>query len=266
VTAEPKPAPPATIPVSACILAYQEIDRIADCVRSAAFCEQIVVIDSGSTDGTRECAAALGAEVVLRAPFPGFKAQRQAALDLARHDWVLLLDADERVTDELRARIVEQQRAGFPARGYEFPRRNHYLGGIVRRGLWWPDRKLRLVDRRHAWVGGVDPHDVVELRDGAAPARLEAPLEHLNYRDFRAHLRTIDRYTAEAARNLVAAGRRVSLLDLVLRPPAVFVKSLVLKRGFLDGWRGVLVAATAFWYDLLKYARALRLAAKRGRP
>lgn len=253
------------VPVSACILAFQEIDRIADCIRSASFCEQVIVVDSGSTDGTQEYAARLGAEVVVRSPFPGFRAQRQAALDLARHDWVLLLDADERVTDELRARIVELHRSGFPASGYEFPRRNHYLGRVIRRGLWWPDRKLRLVDRRHARVGGVDPHDAIELTDGSAPGLIDAPVDHLNYRSFRAHVDTIDRYATEAARNVVASGRRVGWIDVVVRPPAVFTKSLFLKFGFVDGWRGVLIAAMAFWYDLLKYLRALRLKRRGGR-
>lgn len=243
--------------LAACVLAYQEADRIADCLRSLAFCDSILVIDSGSTDHTREIAAELGATVVVRAPFPGFRLQRQAALDLAPHDHVLLLDADERVTPQLRARIERLRQEGFPAAGYAMPRLNHYLGKIVRRGLWWPDHKLRLVDRRRAKVGGVDPHDRLELSDGSQATILREPLEHLNYRSFRHHLRTIDRYTAASARAQIDAGRRANLLDLLVRPPAVFVKSLIVKLGFLDGWRGLLIAAMAFWYDALKYARML---------
>ena len=251
--------------VSACVLTYQEADRIADCLRSLDFCDEIIVVDSGSTDGTRELAAAMGAEVVVRAPFPGFREQRRVALELARNDWVLLLDADERVSDALRARLVELSTRGFDAHGYEMPRRNHYLGRVIRRGLWWPDHKLRLVDRRHATVGGVDPHDRIELRNGDRPQTLSEPLEHLNYRSFRHHLRTLDRYASASARAHFASGRRANIFDLLLRPPAVFLKSLFLKIGFLDGWRGLLIAAMAFWYDALKYSRMLRLQWSRGR-
>ena len=250
--------PTAPTPLSVCVLTFQEADRIEDCLRSLDFCDQVVVVDSGSSDGTRELAQSLGAEVVVRAPFPGFRAQREEALRLARHDWVLLLDADERVSPELRERLLALKRSGFDAQGYAIPRRNHYLGRVVRRGLWWPDLKLRLVDRRRAIVGGVDPHDRVELLDGVRPRVLDEPLIHLNYRSFRHHLRTIDRYTAASARALIARGRRATLLDLLVRPPAVLFKSLVLKRGVLDGWRGLLIGVMAAWYDLLKYWRMLR--------
>lgn len=257
--------PPSDARLSACVLAFQEADRIADCLRSLDFCDSVLVVDSGSTDRTRDIAIELGAEVVVREPFPGFRQQRQTALDLARHDHVLLLDADERVTPQLRTRILELRDQGFPAAGYSMPRLNHYLGKIVRRGLWWPDHKLRLVDRRRANVGGVDPHDRLELIDGSEPVVLREPLEHLNYRSFRHHLRTIDRYTAASAVAHYESGRRVSVLDLLVRPPAVFIKSLVVKFGFLDGWRGLLIAAMAFWYDALKYTRMLGVQRRRKR-
>ena len=132
-------------------------------------------------------------------------------------------------------------------------------GRVVRGGLFWPDRKVRLFDRQLARWGGMNPHDRVEIQGGAKPARLDEPIDHLSYRDFRHHLRTIDSFTKIAARTLRAKGRRSNPFDLLIRPVAVFVKSLVLKRGFRDGWRGLLIALMAAYTDWLKYWRLFRL-------
>lgn len=245
-------------PVSACVIACQEEDRIEDCLRSLAFCQQIVVVDSGSTDRTRELARAHGAEVVVNEPFPGHREQKQWAVEHAAHDWVLCLDADERVTPELRARVTALQGGGLQGAAYEMPRRNHYLGRVVRRGMFWPDRKLRLFDRRCARWGGTNPHDRVEVVAGGEVTRLEEPIEHLSYRSFEHHLRTIDSFTAIAAAAMRAEGRRASWVDVLGRPPAAAFKSLVLKRGFVDGWRGLLIAAMAGYYVGLKYLRLRR--------
>ncbi len=245
-------------PISGCVIAHQEEDRIADCVRSLAFCSEVVVVDSGSGDRTREVAVASGARVSINAPFPGHREQKQHAVDLAANDWVLCLDADERVTPELRARLEDLRRGGLRGAAYEMPRRNHYLGRVVRSGLFWPDRKVRLFDRRRARWGGTNPHDRVEVAAGGEVARLEEPIEHLSYRSLAHHLRGIDTYARIAAAALYAEGRRASWLDLAVRPPAVAFKSLVLKRGFLDGWRGVVISAMAGYYDWLKYWRLRR--------
>ncbi len=246
-------------PISACVICYQEADRIEDCLRSLAFCDEVLVIDSGSTDGTVEKAEALGATVRSNRPFPGHREQKQLAIEWARHDWVLCLDADERITPELQAKIQALRATGLQGSGYTMPRRNHYLGKVVRAGLFWPDRKLRLFDRRVGRWGGTNPHDKVVLLDGEAVTHLDEAIEHLTYRDFSHQLRTIDSYTRISAEALHRQGRRCSLFDLLLRPPAVLFKSLVLKRGFVDGWRGVLIAVMAFYYDWLKYLRLRRL-------
>ncbi|MBK8096814.1 MAG: glycosyltransferase family 2 protein [Planctomycetes bacterium] len=246
-------------PISGCVICFQEQDRIADCVRSLSFCDEVVVVDSGSTDGTVQLARGLGARVVTNTPFPGHRQQKQFAVEAARHDWVFCLDADERATPALQQRVRDLAAAGLAGAGYEMPRSNWYLGKVVRAGLFWPDRKIRLFDRRTARWGGTNPHDRVEVPAGALVTRLEESIEHLSYRDFRHHVRTIDSFTAIAARALAADGRRTNPFDLLVRPPAVFVKSLLLKRGFLDGWRGVVIAAMAAWTDWLKYWRLLRL-------
>ena len=243
-------------PVSGCVICYQEADRIEDCLRSLAFCDEVVVVDSGSTDGTCELAEALGARVVHNAPFPGFAAQRQLAVDHCKHDFVLCLDADERATAELAREVGELARARALQGGYQIRRQNRYLGKVMRFGLFSPDRKLRLFDRRQgAVVSRHPPHDRVELREGATLGELRGRLDHLNYRDFAAHRRTVDSYTRISAEAMAAAGRRGSLLDVLVHPPADYVKALILKRGILDGWRGALAAAMAAYADWKKYWR-----------
>lgn len=252
-----EPAPERT-PLSGCVIAFQEEDRVVDCVRSLAFCDEVLVVDSGSRDRTRELAAAAGARVLRNEPFPGHREQKQWAVEHALHDWVLCLDADERIGDALRERITSLRAAGLQGAAYEMPRRNHYLGRVVRGGLSWPDRKVRLFDRRRAHWGGVNPHDRVEVETGGEVTRLQEPIEHLSYRDFRHHLRTVDTFATIAARALHDGGRRASWLDLLTRPPAAVLKSLLLRRGFVDGWRGVVIAAMAGYYDWLKYWRLRR--------
>jgi len=244
-------------PISGCVITFQEADRIADCVRSLAFCDEVVVVDSGSTDGTQAIAAELGARVIDNVPFPGHRQQKQFAIEQAEHDLVFCLDADERCTEPLQAAVRELQANGFCADAYEMPRANHYLGRILKFGLHAPDRKLRLFDRRKGKWGGRNPHDHVKMHDGATVERLKAHIEHLSYRDFAHHLRTIDSFTRISAEAMAAEGRRANPLDLLIRPPAVFIKSLLLKLGFLDGWRGFAIATMAAYGDWKKYWRLM---------
>ncbi|RKY19772.1 MAG: glycosyltransferase family 2 protein [Planctomycetota bacterium] len=255
------PAPCRRAPLSACIIAFNEADRIEDCIRSVDFCDDIVVVDSGSTDATRELAAALGARVIER-EWPGHVAQKEFAVRAARHDWVLCVDADERISPELALEIRSLQSDGFsgerqaPA-GWSMPRLTWWMGQPIRYGTWYPNRQLRLFDRRRGHWGGHDPHDRVILDGDFDQQRglLAGDLLHHSYRDLDDHLATIAKLTAVAAAGLHARGRRARLGDLWLRPAVRFVRFYFLKRGFLLGWRGLALAFLAAHYVRLKYLR-----------
>ena len=246
--------------LSACVIARDEADRIGDCLASLAWCDEIVVVDSHSADRTREIAAAAGARVLER-DWPGYAAQKNFATAQAAHDWVLCIDADERVSPPLRAEIEVLRESGFPtAAGFEISRRAFYLGRWIRHGTWFPDWSVRLYDRRRgAWKShrAHPVHERVEL-DGRS-RRLRHSLLHVPYRSFADHLRTIDHYTTLIAEGLHASGRRARTTDLVLRPPAGFLRFYVWKLGFLDGWRGLLLAYLHAHYVRMKYAKLLVL-------
>lgn len=239
------------LPVTACIIAFNEEEKLEACIRSASFCAHVVVVDSHSTDRTRDIAASLGATVVER-DWPGHIDQKNFAIDQATTEWVLCLDADERVTPELRARI-EAALAAPEADGYTVNRRNIYLGKWIRRGGWYPDRKVRLFRRTKGRWGGVNPHDHVHVQ---GPVRdLDADLEHLSYDSIADHLKTIDYFSTIAAGEKLSRGQRGLGLQLVFNPPFKFFKMFVLKLGFLDGWRGLIVAALGAFYVFLRYAK-----------
>lgn len=259
--AEPSPtADRQRLPISACVITLNEADRIEDCLRSLSWCEEIVVIDSHSTDATRERAAALGARVVER-DWPGHAAQKEFAIRAARCDWVFCVDADERVSPALRAEIEALTERGLAdAAGWSMPRLSCYLGHWIRHGTWYPDRTVRLFDRRRGRFAAHRSYDLHErvVLDGPCSA-LRSDLLHLPYRSLDEHLRTIDSYTTIMAQGLQQRGRRARVTDLVTRPWVRFVKFYVVKAGFLDGWRGLLLAYLAAHYVRLKYAKLLAL-------
>lgn len=234
-----------------------EEDRIGDCLASLDFCDEVVVVDSHSTDRTREIAAATGARVIER-DWPGFGPQKDFAAREAAHDWILSLDADERVSPELRDEILALRDRGFPGHaGWHMPRLSSYLGGWIRHGLWYPNRQLRLYDRRRGRWDEREPHPRVAV-DGPV-GRLAGDLLHLPYRSFSDHLSAVHKYTDTQARDLYARGRRARPWNLTLNPAFHFIRHYLLRLGFLDGWRGLVLAFVGAQYTQLKYVRILIL-------
>jgi glycosyltransferase involved in cell wall biosynthesis len=237
-------------PISAVVITYNEEDRIADALRSVAFCDEILVVDAGSTDATRRIAEEAGARVMVNAPWPGFVAQRRLATEAAGHDWVLALDADERVSAPLRAEIEARRARGLQGPGYVMPRVAHYLGRWIRATDWYPDRQLRLFDRRRAqWQGGL-VHESVKP-DGP-PARLRHELEHHSYRDVGEHLQHIEQYARLWARQSLDEGRRAGPVLAFAAGAFAFFRNYVLKRGALLGGAGLVVSTLNAHYTFTK--------------
>lgn len=231
----------AAVPISACVITRDEADRIADCLRSLAFCEEIIVVDSGSADATCRIAESLGARVLVRA-FDGYRSQKDFAVGCASHDWVLCLDADERVDDALRGSILAAREGGFAgAAGYRFNRLSDYFGRFLRHGNAYPDRVLRLFDRRRGgWRGSREIHEAASV-DG--PVRtLAGQLLHFPYRSLEQQLAKTQRYALMMAQHEFASGKRASWGKLVLSPAWRFWRGYVFRLGFLDGWRGLVYA------------------------
>lgn len=233
-------------PISATVITRDEADRIADCLASLAFCDEIVVVDSGSGDATRDIAERMGARVLVR-PFDGFRSQKQFAVEQAAHDWVLCVDADERIDAVLRDAILAERAAGFArAAGYRFARRSWYFGRWLRHGNAYPDRKLRLFDRRRGgWRGEREVHESASV-DGPV-ATLPGDLLHLPFRSFEHQLDKGRRYAQMMAEHAHARGKRASWSKLVLAPAWRFWRGYLLRGGFLDGRAGLVYAyVTAF--------------------
>jgi glycosyltransferase involved in cell wall biosynthesis len=229
-----------------------EADRIGECLRSADFADEWIVVDSHSTDATREIAAAFGAHVI-ECDWAGWVEQKNFAVEQASHDWVLCLDADERLSPELRRSIEAALERDDDTAGFEFARLTRYMGRWIRHGGWYPDRKLRLFRRDAGRFEGRNPHD--RVRVNGRVERLAGDILHDPFRSLSDHIRTIDRYTTVAAEEKDARGVRASLVDLTLRPWGKFVRMYLFKRGLLDGLPGFVVAVTGAFYVFLKYAK-----------
>lgn len=229
------------MPVSACIITFNEADRIGDCLASLAFCDEIVVVDSQSTDATAAIAEAAGARVLQR-KFDGFRSQKQFAVEQATHDWVLCLDADERVDATLRASIEHARASGFAAAaGYRFARLSDYFGRFLRHGNAYPDRVLRLFDRRRGgWRGKREVHEAASV-DGAV-VTLAGDLIHYPYRSLEQQLLKTQRYARMMAEHDFARGKRATLGKLILAPAWRFWRGYLLRGGFRDGWHGLIYA------------------------
>jgi glycosyltransferase involved in cell wall biosynthesis len=248
-------------PVSLCVVAMNEEDRLADCVNSADFADEVIVVDSHSTDRTREIAASLGARVIER-DWAGYVAQKNFAVEQATNEWVLALDADERLSAEARAAVLDALAQTQPADGFELNRMTLYMGRWIRHAGWYPDRKLRLFQKARGRFRGTDPHDRVHVEGRVE--RLRGDILHVPYRSLSDHLRTIDAYTSITARAMHDHGRQARLSDLTIRPFAKFVRMYMLERGYLDGLPGFAVSVIGAFYVFLKYAKLLTLESERG--
>lgn len=238
-------------PLSVAIIALNEEQNLRFCLESVKWAKEVVVCDSGSTDRTLSIAAEYGART-FQDPWRGFSAHKNLALERCTEPWILVLDADERVTAELQGEIEAVVRADGPADAYSLARKNFFLGEWIRHGGWYPDRSLRLLRRGRGRFLPRSVHEALEV-DGTV-GLLEYPLEHHTYASVGDFLQRMDRYAALASGELLASGRRTRARDLTLRPVWTFLRMYLFQCGFLDGWRGLLLAGLYACYTLAKYA------------
>ena len=241
--------------ITATIITFNEANNIRDACESVAFADEILVVDSESTDSTRQIARQCGARVVNR-PWPGFSAQKQFAADEASHEWILSLDADERVSEELRRAILAQKETEDVklAAGYRIARRSSYMGRWIRGGGWYPDYQLRFYRKSLGRWEGAFIHESVKMPKDARVETLKGNLLHYTVRNAADHHRMIgERYAPLSARQMYDNGRRTSPLGIAIAGPAAFIRGFVLKGGFRDGLEGFVIARFAAHHAFLKH-------------
>ena len=242
--------------VSVTVITKDEAADLADALRSVAWADEIVVVDSESTDETTAIARQFTDRVVVR-PWPGYAAQKNYAASIAAHDWIFSLDADERVTPALAEAIRAAVDATPAHQAYRIPRVTWHLGRWIRSTDWYPDYQVRLYDRRTAEWTGRYVHESVTVR--GTLGELGHDLRHYAYRDIGDHLETIDRYSGYAARQMYENGQRAAVLHLAAHPPLAFLRNYVLRGGVRDGVPGLIISAMNAYYVFLKFAKLWEL-------
>jgi glycosyltransferase involved in cell wall biosynthesis len=240
------------VPVTATVITLNEAAHIEACLASLAWADERLVVDSGSMDGTADLARAAGARVIERA-WPGYSAQKDFAAGEASHDWIVSVDADERITPALAAEIRAVVATPGDKVGFRVPRITFHLGRWIRTTDWYPDYQLRVYDRRHAGWKQRRVHESVTARGPVG--QLTHNLQHYAYRDLAHHHETMQRYTTLAAQQMHEEGRKASVFALLFHPPAAFLRNYVLKRGFMDGTPGLIISAMNAHYVFLKFAK-----------
>ncbi len=239
------------IPVTVVIAARNEASEIGECIASVGWADEVLVVENDSVDGTLDVARAAGATVFTH-PFRSIGAQRNAAIERARHPWILVLDADERATPEVATAVATAIGAPGTLKAWRVRRRNFFQGREIRHGGWERDRPVRLFSRALRYdERPVHEHVIVPGVAGV----LDAPLLHIPYASLDEYFEKLHRYSAWWARQAYARGRRASVIDLLFRPPARFLTMYVLRLGFLDGLPGLVVALLGSMSVAAKYGQ-----------
>jgi glycosyltransferase involved in cell wall biosynthesis len=242
--------------LSVIIITKNESRHIAECIDSVAFADEIIVVDSGSSDDTFAIARAKGAIVTQTADWPGFGRQKNRALDLATKDWVLSIDADERVTPEL-AQEIQRTLQNPRADAYKISRLSNFQGRWIRHSGWWPDRVLRLFKRGKARFSDAIVHESVQSSGHAAT--LKSHFLHYPYADMESLIAKVNRYSSDAASIMHEQGKTASPLGAAGHAVWTFVRIYLIRRGFLDGREGFVLAATAAAGNFFRYSKLMFL-------
>lgn len=244
--------------LSAAVITYNEEEKIQDCLDSVAgFVDEIIVLDSFSTDATEAICRRNPKVKFSQHPFDGHIEQKNRALALCQSDWILSIDADERVTPELRQSIEAFLCQNSPLAGIKFPRLTYHMHRYIRHGGWYPNARYRLVRKGMAYWGGENPHDKLILKGKGG--RIKGDLLHLTARDLSHQVDTINKFSSIVALTRYNKGKKYHLWRLLLKPISKFLETYVLKRGFLDGTQGFVIAVSSSYASFLREAKLYEL-------
>ncbi|MDQ7787024.1 MAG: glycosyltransferase family 2 protein [Thermodesulfovibrionales bacterium] len=244
--------------VSITIITYNEEDNIRACLESISWADEIVVVDSGSNDKTVEICKEYTERVFFNT-WEGMKEQKACAVEKASNSWVFSLDADERVTDTLKNFVLKELQS--PASdGYRFPRKNYFLGKWLKHGGWYPDHVLRLFRKDKGHFGGINPHDRVIIENGSV-ATVDTPIVHITYKSLSQYLHKQNMYSSISAQEKVKGGKpgKVSPFMIVMKTAEKFLEVYIIKKGFLDGFHGLIAAIGATCAAFFKHAKIWEL-------
>jgi glycosyltransferase involved in cell wall biosynthesis len=247
--------------LSVVIISLNEEKYIGNCIDSVKLiADEIIVVDSYSMDRTTEIAKAKGA-IVKQETFRGYIQQKNLALQLATHNYTLSIDADEAL-DERLARAIAAEKREFRYKAYSMNRCANYCGQFIRHGLWYPDPKIRLVDKRIAKWGGINPHDRIELQEKVPTKHLAGDILHFSYDSIEEHIVQSNNFTTISASSMHERGQKSSWIKMVWNPFWTFFNGYVIRLGFLDGYYGLVIAVNSAHQTFLKYVKLYKLQRK----
>jgi glycosyltransferase involved in cell wall biosynthesis len=240
--------------LSVVIITFNEEKNIGRCIDSVKkVADEIIVVDSCSTDKTAEIAKSKGADVILQ-PFLGYVEQKNMALEVANNDFVLSLDADEALDKTLESSILEAKN-DFNFKGYSMNRCTNYCGKFIRHGAWYPDKKLRLIDKKNAYWGGDNPHDKLILKYESPIKHLKGDILHYSYNSIEEHVQQNNKFSTISAETYFKRGKKTNVFKMIVHPFWAFFLGYILRGGFLDGFYGFVVALHVAHLSFLKHAK-----------
>lgn len=249
------------VKLSVTIITFNEEQHITQCLESVKdVADEIIVVDSLSTDATKEICLRYNV-IFIEQPFLGYIEQKEFALSRASNNYVLSIDADEALSPELKQSILKEKRKEFPMHGYTMNRLNFYCGKWIRHGAYYPERKLRILDKTKGHWGGRNPHDTIQMQKDATVRHLQGDLLHYYFQSKEEHLQKLDVFSSIAAESLYKEGKNKfsAYLKLLFGSIWAFIKSYIVKRGFLDGVQGWWIAKNNAIYVFSKYKKLIRL-------
>jgi glycosyltransferase involved in cell wall biosynthesis len=240
--------------LSATIITLNEQNNIKDCISSLKFCDEIIVLDSGSTDRTKEFAKEMGA-TVHENPWLGYGQQKNKALEFCKGDWVLNIDADERVTSNLKEEILSTINSNPEENGFFIPRLTYFCGKPIKNGGWYPDYQMRLAIRERSRWTEPEVHELLMVEGEVG--WLKNAMDHYSFPTVKSQIQTNMKYSALGAKKLREKSKFTLFFGMLLRPPIKFIECYFAKLGFLDGLQGFIIAMNAAHSIFMKYSQAL---------